>query len=617
MATAKEKRDLHARKPRERRSHGKGSFLLSRISKLSARCVWSFQNGLASKWFCSADRADQAFRTGLGARLLRAIGFRDTVSGPIRKQIAAGAYQSRIYAFAGRLRRAFLHTRARFFGIAGIVFALYTAGIFLTKRYVMPGIGTANPTDLCTAAVTLLLSLLLLPCGKPLNVFCSGSYSFRKLLIDALGICPEDLRQGKERVSAHGGVAFVAGTFAGLSTVWFPPHQVLLFVLAVLFCLCIPASPETGLLTAVFLLPFVPLRVTGFLTAFSLVGYLQKYFRLKRVFRARLPECFLLLTVAASGLSAFSGGDAFTLSRLLLFSCLWLLTTSLVTTEKLSRAYHAALVYGGIPTLLFSAVRLFLPVLARWIPRALPAELPGVFAHIGLSDGVLGCYLMMLFPLVLSRGRHRSGAIALCLIALNAVLLQSMWTLLGLLLGLLLYAAFAHGAPVGACIAGCAGFPAAVLLMGDRLESISSGFSSSAHFLARKYFLTGVGAGDGAFTVAALANGLFPDGWSAGLYTHLVLEGGIVTLFLFAACAFCSLQRLFTCMREETDRKRLVRFGGIAASAVLFLLASAVTDVWADLRVLGLFWCVCPAASLTGDLYGWKREKEAREGQWI
>lgn len=629
MATAKEKPDLREQKVRGRRTRGSSrrrsgsaGLLLPCISKLSARCVWSFRNGIASKVLCSAERSDEAFRNGFGARLLRSIGFRETVSGPLRMEIAAGTCKSTLFALTERIRRAFLHMRARFFGIAGIVFALYTAGIFLAKRYVMPGIGTANPSDLCTAAVTLLISLPLLFCGKPINVFCANSALFRRIFIDTLGFCPDDLRQGKERVSARGGIAFVVGTLAGLATVWFAPHRVLLFVFAALFCLCIPASPETGLLSAVFLLPIAPLRVTGFLILLALVGYLQKYFRLKRVFRARLPEWFMLMTVGVCGLSALTGGDSFVFLRVLLFGCLWMLTICLLSTERLFRAYHTALVYGGIATLFLSALRLSYPLLGGILPAFLPewmltSSLPDALFRLGLSKDVLGCYLAVILPVVLARGKCRSGAVALCLIALNAVLLRSPWTLMGLFLALLLYAAFAHGAPAGAMFTGCVGLPVMASLMGEKLGNIASGFSAEAKLLAQKYFFTGVGAGDGALTAAALANGMLPDGFTAGLYTRLVLDGGVVTLLLFIGSAFCALQRLFTCMRGETNRIRTRRFGGLAAASVLFLLAAAVTNVWADLRILGIFWCLCPAASLTGDLYGFQREGEAREEQWI
>ncbi len=605
---------------RFRKGRASGSLLLSRTRRASFRCVDWFRNGAASRLFCSADRVDEASRTGFVAWLMRTVGFRETVSNPLRTEIAAGACESRVFALAERLRRAFLHTRVRFFGIAGVVFALYTAGVFLVKRFLLPGVWEADALALCTAALVFVASVPLLFFGKPINVTCAESLFFRGFFIESLGFSPEGLRQGDERVTARGGIAFVAGTLAGLATVWFAPHRVLLFLLALLFCFCVLATPETGLLAAVFLLPFAPLRWTGCLTLLTLVGYLQKYFRLKRAFRVRLPEVLLLFLVGACGLSAATAGDGYVFLRMLLFACLWVLAVCMLTTDALSRAFHAVLVYGGMVTLALSALQMGWPYVGGLLSSVLPDwnfGLPAVVSRFGLSGTVLGCYLALLLPVVLARGRHRSGVVALLLIAVDAVLLRSAWTVLGLLLALLLYAVFAHGAPVGAALAGCVSLPAAVLLLGDRLGSVTSGFSQAAGTLVKKYFLTGVGAGDGALVAAALANGIFPDGFAAGLYTRLLLDGGAVTLLLFLGCAFCALQRLFTCMRWENDREKTMRFGGVAASVLVFLFTAGVTNVWADLRLLGIFWCLCAMSSLTGEIYGYEREGEAGETQWI
>lgn len=605
---------------RSRRGRASGSLLLSRTRRASFRCVDWFRNGPASRLFCSADRVDEASRTGFVARLSRTVGFRETVSGPLRTEIASGACESRLFALAGRLRRAFLHTRVRFFGIAGIVFALYTVGVFLAKRFLLPDVGEPDALALCTAALTLVASVPLLFFGKPINVSCAESLFFRRFFIESLGFDPEGLRQGEDRVTARGGIAFVAGTLAGLATVWFAPHRVLLFLAAALFCFCVPATPECGLLAAVFLLPFAPLRWTGCLTLLTVFGYLQKYFRLKRAFRVRLPEVLLLLLLAACGLSAVTAGDGYAFIRMLLFACIWVLTVCMLTTETLGRAFHAVLVYGGVVTLALSALRMGWSYVGGPLSEMFPGwnfGLPAAVYRLGLSGTVLGCYLAVLLPVVLARGRCRSGAVALLLIAVDAVLLRSAWTVLGLLLAVLLYAVFAHGAPVGAALTGCVSLPAAVLLLGDRLGPVLSGFSPAAGVLVKKYFLTGVGAGDGALAAAALANGIFPDGFAAGLYTRLLLDGGAATLLLFFGCAFCALQRLFTCMRRENDRERTMRFGGIAASVPVFLLTAWAVNVWADLRLLGVFWCLCALSSLTGNLYGYGCEREAGETQWI
>ena len=174
---------------------------MSRTRRASIRCVDWFRNGPASRLFCSADRVDEASRTGFVARLSRTVGFRETVSGPLRTEIASGACESRLFALAGRIRRAFLHTRVRFFGIAGIVFALYTVGVFLAKRFLLPDVGEPDALALCTAALTLVASVPLLFFGKPINVSCAESLFFRRFFIESLGFDPEGLRQGEDRVT--------------------------------------------------------------------------------------------------------------------------------------------------------------------------------------------------------------------------------------------------------------------------------------------------------------------------------------------------------------------------------------------------------------------------------
>jgi len=273
MATSADKRTKSKTKKSSRRSHGAGSFLLSRTSRLSARCTWSLRRGIASKVFCSADRVEQSLRGGIAANISEQTGFSDSVVKPVKKAVAVGASKSVLFARGDGLRRAFLHTKARFFGIVLLVFALYSAGIFLAKEYMGWGFGTTSPMDLATAAGVLPAALFLLFCGKPMNAFLGGSRLFNHLFIGILGMDENAFRQDDEETFAHGGIAFMAGTIAGVATLIFRPHAVLLSLLVGAFCLCIPAVPEMGLLGAVSLLTFMPVRYTALLTAIALLGY--------------------------------------------------------------------------------------------------------------------------------------------------------------------------------------------------------------------------------------------------------------------------------------------------------------------------------------------------------
>lgn len=597
-----------------------GSFLLSRTAALSAKVRRSLGHGAAAKLFCGAERTDEALDGSVGSRLLRKLGYHETVSVPIKKAVAVGACESRLFAYLDKLRRAFLHTRARFFGIAGLVFSLYTVGLCLARQFMRFGMGVADPADLCTAAVTLLISLLLLPCGKPLGTFFRESRLFSHVLIGLLGVSPEawridDGHVNEERVSARGGIAFVAGTAAGMLTLVCRPHLVLLWLLCGLFCLSVFAVPEMGLSAAVMLLPLVPLRVTAVLIACTAVGYAQKFFRLKRVFRFRVPELFLTLTLLLAGLSAASTGEWYVWKRLLLFACIWFLTVGLMTTERLFGKYLSALTCGGLLTLLWQAVirltETYLPQGSAFLQSiGLPLRLPGA-----LPEDALCCYVLLFLPLALLHGKRRTGFALLLLIALNAYLLQSMWLFLGLLIVVLLYAALAHGAWAGASLTGALAIPTAVVLMGERLGSLTASLSHTAWRVAVKYLLCGVGSGNPALLEATLAGGWMPDGLRIDLYTRLTLEGGVWLTAAFLCTVGFSLQRLFTCMRDaEGDRRRVC--GCLASSVLMFLLCAFAADMWSDLRVLGVFWCLCPAASLSGNLYGYEGQKEM-DRQWI
>lgn len=609
MATPNEKRNRSRAKRGSRRRLTAGSFLLSRTSKLSARCTHAFEHGFASGLLCGAQGMENMLRTGFFSWISNKIGWKENICQPFRKAVATGAHESGFYAWAETLRHAFLHTKARFFGIAGVVFSLYTAFIFLAKQFMGWGFGAASPADLLTAAVVLFCSVFFLFFGKPLCAVLSGSNLFFRAAVGVLGIDPAAFRQDTERVSARGGLAFVAGTVLGIFTLFFRPHAVVLNLLALLFLVCIPAVPEMGLLAAVIVLPFSPLRYTALLAAVSLLGYFQKCLRLKRTLHFGIPELFMVLCVGAGALSAATTGDVYLLKRMLLFACIWFLTVNLIATERLFRSYMAAIMYGGIVTLLFTATaRLDM----YWSPYVNLYFLPD-----GLDGTVLKCYLMMMMPIALMHIGRRSGFSLFVLVVLNAYLTGSVWACAGVFAAFLLYLAFAKGAWFGTALTGTLTASAVGLLVGDRLGALGKGFSETAGALVKTYGFSGVGSGNSALVAAALANGLMPDGFAASLYTRLILDGGVIFLLLFVLCAFFALQRLSAAVRAvREDRKKLALCGGVAASAVLFLIAGTVTDVWSDLRVWGVFWCLCPAASLTGTLYGFEQDKEVGM-QWL
>lgn len=581
-----------------------GSLILSRLGKGSARVFWAFENGLGSRIFCGGDETEKALDETLAARAVRRVRLRERVTRPYRELIAKGLSDSRIIAFADLIRLAFLQTRTRFFGIAGLLFSLYTLAGFVLQHYFSFAYSRSSLGDLIFGSVVLLASLILLFVGKPVGAVLSESRVFGRVFIGVLGIDPGSLRFGGKdsETSSHGALAFFLGTALGVAGIFLYPHRVALWTCQAVLFLIVLAVPETGLLGAVLLLPFTPLSVTAACAGASLFSYLLKVFRLKRTFRLRVPETMMILTVLSVFLASRTvlpaGSEAGrTFAAYALFGILWVLTVNLIKTGTLYRKLIACIMYGGIVTLSITAARSLLSAfrLYEWAAR-IPGET--------LNGEVLDIFLVVLVPLVLLHGKRWSGLAALVLVAVNAYFIQSMWVWLGILCSVLLYLMLAKRAFLESVIIGCISVPMFLIAFGNDFAFLSVRLSESARVLLSEYWMSGIGVGESIARLGAAANGLAADGFSAHLYARLLLEGGAIHLILFLLAALFALQYVFTAMRNAQSKNAKTICGGVAAALMLFLAGGFALDIHADIRMIGLFWCICPAASMAKELYG-------------
>ncbi|MBP5230607.1 MAG: hypothetical protein ILO68_02660 [Clostridia bacterium] len=582
------------------RTHS-GSAILARLGTWSSRVFWSFEHGLFGKLFCGGDETDRALESTLAVRAVQAAGLGDRVAKPYKKVVAEGAASSRLFAFADRFRAAFLLTRVRFFGIVGLLFSLYSLAGFFLYQYFSFSYSRTSVGDLILGAVVLAGSAFLLFVGRTTGEVLSGSRLFGRLFIGVLGIDPGSLRTNGEDAQSHGALAFVAGTALGIAGIFLYPHRIVLWSVQLILALVILAVPESGLLSAILVLPLCPTSVTASLAAATLVSYLVKLIRLKRTFRLRMPEVMMLLTVFSVFLASrggFSGGEsAETLWTCVLFGALWILSVNLIKTGTLFRKFVAALMYGGLLTLFLTGTGFLLTALhldawASLIPDTV------------LDRGVLEMFVVFMVPVTLLHGSRWSGMAMLTMIALNAYFLQSMWVWLGLLLAVLVWGVFARRALFASVLAGGLTVPMFIVAFGDRLAGFTVRMSAAAAALARRYWFCGHGTGRQALLEGAAAFGLVPDGFAMNLYGRLILEGGLPHLLVFLLAALFSLQYVFTAVRNAESPNAKALCGGVAAAVVMFLLCGFVTDVGSDLRVVGIFWCLCAAASMSKSLYG-------------
>lgn len=590
-----------------------GSFLLTRTSRLSARIAWSFEHGVLSGALCASEKIEEAWRNSLLMRFFRWLTGSEPASA-FRKIVASEAEESLVFRAAARLKRVFLHTRCRFFGVAGLIGALYAVGGFLLHRYVGLEYGIGQVTGLFVPAALLLFSVPMLFSRLPVCRMCTENRLLSWLLIGMLGMDPASLREDPEEpVGTHGGAAFFVGTLLGLAMVFFRPVAVLAAVGAALFAAVLLCTPEAGLLSAAVLLPIAPREAMSVIVFATAVSWLGKYLRLKRAFRLGAGEAFLVLCLFAFGLAARTGGDSGAFPELLTYAGIWILAVNLLKTPSLYRKFLSALLYGGI---LFAFRSLLCRVLLDgallggiFLPLA--AELPFALPDTGMTLAGTECFLLMLLPLTLLRGKSLSGFVSLVLIGANAFLIGDLRLYLGLLFGALAYIAVAHRAAAGAALTGAVTVPALLSVFGGSLGALPIAFSRAGKELAERHWLTGVGTGERMLRLASHADGIVFDGAVCGLYRGLLVTGGIPCLVAFLLPAVFALQCLFCCLRREPEPDIRQMCGGLLVCWAVFLIAGAFADVFSELRLLGLFWSVCAAMTVPRALfvpYGEKAE---------
>ena len=573
-----------------------GGLLLNAENAASAAVSSRLQTGSLSKLFCLSDKLEEKWQDSLFLRFFRFLTSLDPTPRDFQRQLSKDAEDSPLLGFLARLRHSFLHTRTRFFGLAGLICALYAIGGHLLFFLFGMDYGSNTVTDLCATGILFILSLVLL-CGRmPLNRLCTENRFLSRLLLKLWNLNPASLKEDpEEKVTTHGGLAFVLGTVMGLCAVVFGLLPVLASLGLFLFCCILLCVPEAGLLTAAVLLLCAPLRVTATVTAATAISYFWKVLRMKRTFRLKAGDAFFALCIMAFGFAAMTSGDTEVFRAALLFGLLWLLVSNLLQSRAMFRKFLSCLLYGGIVTLFFPALSGLLAIFSVELPFALPDP--------GLSPTLLRCILLTLLPVSLSGFKRIAGVTSFLLIGVNAYLLADPWLYLGFLLCFLGYFAVSRRAPVGSFAIGVFTVPMLVTLFEKPFGKLAPAFSASPKALLPLCWANGVGAGESAIASAAFAKGILYDGASSGIWTRLLLEGGLPLLLTFCCAAVFCLQSVCCLLRETSEKKVRKLCAGLLLAGICFLVSAAFTDLFADLRSLGLFFSLCAAMPAMRKLY--------------
>ena len=596
----------------------RSSVILSAIDRFSKKIYTWLKTGLFGTAFSAY--SDTPSTTHSEGRIRRYL------ITPMRRVVSRRLDECCAVNLVRRLTDYLLRCRLRVYGTFLLTFGIYAAATFLLT--LLGDSGAPSLSDVLVALCCMGAAIPLLLSEQTLSeALLSSALGMRLAAI--LGIRRESLRaEGK---TGRSNLAFIAGMVLGSLTLFVPTLYVAAAGLALFAAYRVFATPELGVLTLFFAMPFLPTMLLVALVCYTALCYAVKLLLGKREFHL-LPVDAAAIAFAVclgfAGLFSFSAGSRKPALVLICFLLGYILTVSLIRTrEWLKRCTWAAVAAASLVSL-YGIYQYFFGSLDAdtWLDSSMFEDISARVVSTLENPNMLAEYLILLFPiaaaLLVTKGSAAGKGFSLCACALCGVCIILTWS---------------RGAWLG-----LAAIPFLPLVLPSsiisRFTSIGNLADTSTSYrvniwrgtmrMLQDYWSCGIGIGEAAwdtvyprYSLAAIEAA--PH--SHNLYLQITVECGIVGLILFLAFIFLLLRHNFTFYRRLEDMRQdiaaSIRPEGVALSGqdsarklesaalsritklrmeaaaplcgILAVLVQSFTDyTWYNYRVYLMFWLV-------------------------
>ncbi|HPE95444.1 MAG TPA: hypothetical protein PLT66_05210, partial [Bacillota bacterium] len=311
------------------------SGVINRITAFFRKVHKTVANSVAARFFCSDDKVQKAISSSC------------TVSKAKRSEATRRLKQMRIttarkieHNTFGAMYKRFVvglyNAPSRVLATFFVSFAIYSFTVCAVRDYVLK-MQSIEFDSIAAAAVILLVGVMLMLSDRTVAELIESSLFGRTVLVKLLGVRETVMKPGKR--SSGVVVAFIAGTLAGVLTIWLSPLSVLICFICAVCAMLIFASPECGVTLLLLAAPFLSDTFLTAAVSFVFCSYVLKLLRFKRNLRlggAGIAVLLLTVNVILCGICSapFVSGlsEAFSLISMML--CFFL-AMNLISTDKL------------------------------------------------------------------------------------------------------------------------------------------------------------------------------------------------------------------------------------------------------------------------------------------
>lgn len=525
-----------------------------------------------------------------------------------------------------KLKWAFLTCQLNVLAIFGLTFGFTSALMLILENFAFSirKISLAGIIDIINPLITsiafIAVAILFIFSRKPLIRAINESLFFSFLFFDFFAMRKVPASAYSKHTGLGAGVAALLGILLGGIALWIPPSTVAVALGLIITVILVLHSPEAGVISTIFFIPFISTKSLLFLVLTTGVSFFLKCCRRKRIMK--FDGLDLLIIIFAMFL--FSGGVVSvdvpsSFPKMLVYLCflsVYFIIKNVIRTEILiyscarSLAFSAMLVsFIGISQYLFGEVSQI------WQDVEMFADIRGRAVSTFGNPNVLGEYLVLVLPLLF--------AMFLCAKQFN---LRALFFLSFVLSFACLVLTWSRGAWLG-CIFSFIIFilvkspdflagiillsPAAMLGLSflsntnimKRILSIGNTADSSTAYrvdiwegslrLIKDKGLFGIGIGTEAFS------SVFPQYALAGtesaphthsLYFQLIAETGVFSLISFILLCLAYFSLVFAYIRKTTGTESRTMSLGFLCGIVAFLIQGVTDYSWYNYRVYLFFW---------------------------
>ena len=542
--------------------------------------------------------------------------------------------------FSNLLRRTvnyLLGSGLNWYGVYFISFAFYSLLIYVVKNWILEAV-IISPKLLLgdNFIIPILIMIAAVPLARCTDSLKSAVYksSLIRPILERFGGLSEDKFEDAEPVNKATGyfMAVTLGVLSGGVTYFTSSLNILgaiflIFAVALIMCL-----PEFGVISTVFVFPFLgllkhPTIVLVGLVAVDLVAYLSKVLIVKRVFRLRLMDIAVSLfaILLFMGGIVTSGGIPSFKSAVIYFTlmAIYFLIVNLFNTREWLARIVAAIAIPSVFVSLYGIIGYAANnIQAKWLDMSMFSGISNRAVSVFENPNMLATYLVLTIPFVLICAVNKNLSAKLRMISLFGTLISvvcivltwSRGAWLGLIVAMVLFSLiiFKHSLKYWLAVGLTSPFwsrliPSNVM---TRFMSIGDLADSSTYYrlytwkgslkLFSDYWMSGIGVGEAAFAqVYPLYAyvGIESTVHSHNLFLQIAIELGVMGLLVFLIIMFLTAQKGFWGLKNTHDSV-VKLFIAAALSGLVGALAHGMVDhIWYNYRVFFAFWIIVAIVS--------------------